>query len=675
MNRYEQPAQQQFIDTYAALPFQEMAMLGNAYKQEREKTESALDAYKSQYGNFQSMSKKDIENWDQTIGVINPALEKMSANPEYIKSQEGQAEIRSLIRSVDTSKLNMLRTSADNLQKRSQVVAQMKASGRYNPEWDDVNIEQWDTLGSGKIMTDLSPIEYMNAAELSKQYFDNMQPGTLDSKWVDGVKYQVTGNNEADLRSIAMSKANDLIATPQGQKYYQQFLAKTGDPDKAAQQFQEMIVDANRDRIIRPKLDIDQAWLAQLKTSAKATEKINTPSMPEPDLYDLVTKSHTDKIKSRVGNDLNQYRDYIASLVTKYGTDNDISKAAVAGLKGIDKQFENINQETRIMQHAAQEASLYKNKYLQTNDENDLIQSQQLDYMAKMYKQSIDMRSASMLQRAQKPLIREEFKAAAGFDIEAVNNPKKFSHEGYMKGVKRVNSMLEFQLSDKVSSDVLIKNDNNIADVITDVNGSKNKAYQYNTSKDFLLPETVFQLQLGKGGRKVQRESGGFADSSFPIRELIESGKLSNVQFIPDNSYQRVVSNTGPQLLAKGKLRINKEQLRGIVGSGILRSGQGFGRDFMSGIGSAGIGLPFSKESVDSAMKRLYDASEVKEKVGDDGVAYYEMDIMKALPNEGEYVQTTKSLYKNTEGIGGAAHEKSVFPNEASRTMSTTGAK
>ena len=55
------------------------------------------------------MSKKDLESWDKTIGVINPAIEQMSTNPEYIKSQEGQAEIRRLIRSVDTSKLGMLK--------------------------------------------------------------------------------------------------------------------------------------------------------------------------------------------------------------------------------------------------------------------------------------------------------------------------------------------------------------------------------------------------------------------------------------------------------------------------------------------------------------------------------------------------------------------------------------
>ena len=58
-------------------------------------------------------------------------------------------------------------------------------------------------------------------------------------------------------------------------------------------------------------------------------------------------------------------------------------------------------------------------------------------------------------------------------------------------------------------------------------------------------------------------------------------------------------------LVAKGKLRIPKEALRDIVGTGILVSDSGW-RSFFSGMGTLGVGLSFSKESVDSAMKRLF---------------------------------------------------------------------
>lgn len=670
MNYYEQPAQQQFIDTYASVPFQEMMMLGQAYKQERDRTEAAIDVYKAQYGDFQSMSKKDIEAWDKTIGVIDPALQKMSANPEYIKSQEGQAEIRNMIRSVDTSKLNMLKQSAENLSKRASVIAQLKAQGKYNQAWDDVDITSWDTLGQNKIMTDLSPVEYVNAADLSQRYFDQMKPGTIGSTWKDGVKYQVTGNTEEDLRSIAMAKANDLMNTPQGQMYYKEFLAKTGDPDKAAQEFQNMIVDANRDRIIRPTLTVDPAWMLQLKADATSKKQTGKESaMPEPTLLDFTTKSHTDTIRGRIGSDIMSYRNYIQGLTTKYGENSKIAQDAKKGLAGIDREIASMNQNQQQQVQATQQANLYYARYNQTGNDQDLLAATQLENLAQAYQQDTQIRSAKIMNRAAKPLARQEFKSAAGFDIEEISDPKKFSAEGYLKGVKRANAMYEFKLSDKVSKDVLLDNAGGLRDKIVDTDGSKRDAYQFNSSEGFLLPETVFNMNLGKAeGRKVTRAAGALASDQFPVRELIESGRLSNVQFIPDNKYQRIISDGKPTMLAKGKLRVPKQQLQDIVGTGILKQDTKSG-SFWSGVATLGVGMPFSKEGVDSAMKRLFDAGQASEKVGDDGVEYYEIDIMRALPNTPEYQQTTNQLWKNTQGIGGASHEKATFQTSAEQTL------
>lgn len=666
MNFYEQPAQQQFIDTYAALPFQEMAMLGSAYKQEKEKTEAALDAYKAQYGDFKSMSIKDIENWDKTIGVVNPALEQMRLNPEYIKSQEGQAQIRNLIRSVDTKQLNQYRTNAANLEKRAEMVQRLKAAGKYNPEWDDIDIANWDTAKQG-IMTDLAPIEYQSASELSKQYFDNLTPGHLDFVYQNGVRYRRTGNTKADLEAIAMAKENDLLATPQGQKYYEGFLKQTGgDAEKAAQKFRDMVVDVNMERTLRPKMDVDEGWLYQQREAAKAKpqpKKGTEPSMPEPDLYDFVAKSHVEKVKSQIGPDLTQYRNYIESLTTKYGKDSAIGKNAMQGLKGIDRELSKSAEDSQISQAAAMQAQQYYMQYQNTNNDQDLLKAKQFEYAAGEYKRSSQIREAKVLERAQQPVMREEFKKAAGFDIEAINDPGKFSHAGYLKGVKRVNQKLEFSLSDKTSGDILLKNDNNLQDVVTNTSGGKTKVYQYNTTSGFKLPETIFEMTMGKGGRQTKRIANAMKDDSFPLKELIESGKLQNVQFIPDNKYQRVSSNQGPQLIAKGKLRIPKEQIRNVVGTGMMPA---FGVKYFS----AG----FTKESVNSAMKRMFDAGEIEEVVGDNNVPYYEIDIMKELPNDPEYIQTTKSLYKNTEGIGSASHEKATFGDEAERTMTTQGA-
>ena len=80
--------------------------------------------------------------------------------------------------------------------------------------------EEIESCGK-KVFEDISPVKFMTANQLSNPYFDNLKPGSLGVQWKDGVKYQVTGNNMDDLYAVANAHYNDLINTPQGQKYYQ----------------------------------------------------------------------------------------------------------------------------------------------------------------------------------------------------------------------------------------------------------------------------------------------------------------------------------------------------------------------------------------------------------------------------------------------------------------------
>jgi hypothetical protein len=67
-------------------------------------------------------------------------------------------------------------------------------------------------------------------------------------------------------------------------------------------------------------------------------------------------------------------------------------------------------------------------------------------------------------------------------------------------------------------------------------------------------------------GRRARRDAGIGRDTSFPFRELVESGQLSGVQFIPNNK----VVKTGPGSMAlSGKLRIPKERIEKSLGTGM----------------------------------------------------------------------------------------------------------
>lgn len=270
MNFYEQPVAQNFMDTYAPLPFKEMAMLGEAYKKEKDATEAAIDEFQSKYGDFTSLSQRDVESWDaQTFGKIRPELLQMAGDPEKIKSQEFQAGIRRAIRSVDPSKLGVLKQSAENLKQRAAIIAQLRAQGKYKESWDLIDIANWDSMNQG-IMTDLSPLEYKSLHDIAAPYSQALKPSYLRA--VDPYRYMV-GVDENMIRNSLNTAASDIFSTPQGKAWYNDIatdLAKQGitDPEKVSERMMDMLVQSQGD-YIHENLKTDDVALKKLELSSK----------------------------------------------------------------------------------------------------------------------------------------------------------------------------------------------------------------------------------------------------------------------------------------------------------------------------------------------------------------------------------------------------------------------
>lgn len=282
MNFYERPAQQQFIDTYAALPFQEMAMLGQMYKQETDKAEAAIDAFKSKYGDFTSMSAADTAAWDkETFSKIEPALSQIAKNPEYIKSQEGQAELRKLARSVDTKKLGELRQSSENLQKRAAVIAQLQAQGKYKKSWDNIDIANWDTTKQG-IMTDLSPLEYKDLHDIASPYSQALKDQYLGK--IDRYRYWV-GVDENQIRQSLNNAATDIFSTPQGTAWYNDIkteMAAKGvtDPTAVKEEMMNRLVQSQKDYMRKNIAYDDAAIKMDVAASRKKGSEKTLPVQP-----------------------------------------------------------------------------------------------------------------------------------------------------------------------------------------------------------------------------------------------------------------------------------------------------------------------------------------------------------------------------------------------------------
>lgn len=285
---YDQAAQAQFLNTYAPINFGELYRIGAAQKQAVDEAAQQFSNQLQKFGEFRSPSRVDTQNYyNLTIGRrdFQDAINQMISNPDYMKDSANRAQLQSLINSVDYSSLSQLKESADYLRLGLQIRAKMKAEGRLKDSWDKSDIANYDTLGTGKIFDDITPVAYMNLNELSTPYFNDLKPGFLGTDYVNGTRYIVTGNNMEDLLSVANAKFNDLIDTPQGQKYYEEFLDKNaGNAEAAKQQFINAVAQSQIDRTRRPKYDVDPSFIEQLRYSLKNRLGSEKTSQSLPDL-------------------------------------------------------------------------------------------------------------------------------------------------------------------------------------------------------------------------------------------------------------------------------------------------------------------------------------------------------------------------------------------------------
>lgn len=650
-NRYDQAAEAPILNTYVPINFGELYRIGATQKAAVDEAAKQFSTALQKFGEFRSPSAVDTQNWyNLTINRkdVQEAISQIAQNPDAMKDASFRANLQSLINSTDYSSLSLLKESADNLRAGLEMRAKMEAEGKYKEGWDDSNIPQYDTLSNKRVFSDITPVRYMTADELSNPYFSNLKPSSLGSVWKDGVKYNRAGITYDTLYDIANARFNDLVSTPQGQKYYKEALQATGGNEAAAREaFVGMIADSQRDRIVNQDT-VDPLWLIQAKHAASRTGK-DEIIRPNTTRLDFLNESITRSVQSRIGSRFDQYRNYIEGLISKY-PNTKIAQDAKKGVQNIDNMMSSYMQ-------LNQAAMQYSNAYRATGNDNDLI-------VARSASDAADRLQAQMIGLANKHILRDEFQKTSGFSPISVSGNKEYSKQGYLKGVNSALDMIKGNVS-LLESDDLLTGIGGSQQEIKDENGTTKNVYQFNDSRGFLLPETVFQIASETTPRKAERVAGIGRDTSFPLKEVLESGNLSDVQFLPEGKMVKV----GPGTFAlSGKIRIPKERIEQALGTG-LWSDKGLTQGFADNLVA-----PFGRQSTRTALKDLYKASEVTEVVGEDGHEYFEMDIFKALPstnNAPEFWQRVNQRWQggSPTGIGGTSQAKDEYGTSALQTL------
>lgn len=296
VNRYDNPAQAEFINTYVPIPFEQLYTLG---KQAKENVDQALKDYSTaldKWAEFQSPSAVDTKAYyDETYGRALPVVEELSKNLDMIKTAEGRSKIYSAINNVDRAKLSMLRQSAEGLRERQKVNQRLMLEGKYNPLWHDVDFTGYNTLSSG-IYNDVSPLGYKSIKDLTDNYVNNLKDSYLGRS--NGFIH--TGVTGDQIKKILDENKSGILSTPEAQMHMQVYLKQNpgATAEDAANAFMEKAYIDNQE-YIRNNITVDpyemQALKEQQALRVAATRKGKNDEQPT-DYPDAYTKLYNDAV-------------------------------------------------------------------------------------------------------------------------------------------------------------------------------------------------------------------------------------------------------------------------------------------------------------------------------------------------------------------------------------------
>lgn len=261
VNRYDNPAQAQFINTYVPIPFEQLYTLGKEAKAEVDKALNAYTTALDKWGEFRSPSEKDTrEFYNETYGRALPVAEELARNIDLIKTPEGRAKIFSVINNTDRAKLSMLKQSADNLRSRQQINAKLMMEGKYNPLWHNVDFTNYSTIDSG-IYNDLSPLAYKSEVDLVKPFVDNLKPSSLGTEG----GYLMHGVSQEAVKAQVDKNLSSILNTPEAQKHIQVLMSQGMSKDAATNTFVNNVYTAANEFAWKDRSGVDAFALEAMR--------------------------------------------------------------------------------------------------------------------------------------------------------------------------------------------------------------------------------------------------------------------------------------------------------------------------------------------------------------------------------------------------------------------------
>ena len=271
----------------------------------------------------------------ESLGKLAPFIEQAAANPELMKDPMFRAQLQSSINNIDYTKLGMLEQSAANMKARLQNIAKLEAAGKYNKNWDDVDISNWDTLSSQGVMNSLIPMEYQTLEAFGTPFVDKLKPTFYKGVDPNNPKNKLAFTNwmsitRDDIARQFAQHINDIKMDPKGRKHYEDIARSVlaQNPNATQEQIDEVFIDAlttrQSDKIIStPVVDqvglqtylVDYKYKKEAEKAAREAEQAAPYESPRESLTEQYNSNYNDYVERNLTDE--KRKDYAADQASQ----------------------------------------------------------------------------------------------------------------------------------------------------------------------------------------------------------------------------------------------------------------------------------------------------------------------------------------------------------------------
>ncbi len=245
-NRFDQPAEAQFVNTYVPIPFQELQQAGLAKQQQFNVGQQRLDIAQAEAEQLKYIADSQDEQYikNEVIGTVNEIADEFEgrdySDPTVMRS------INKRLRTIDKQRVDRIQQSAASYGQFQQDVRKLGLQGKDAPYLNQFDPSQFSSEFGTFTQTPEARLDYKAAAE---SYFNNMAEkylGTIDVE--PGIKGIVHGIPDAELVTRAGEIAGDYMNSPDGRQHAQQFLYMGATEEEIPALMQDYIINIAREK-------------------------------------------------------------------------------------------------------------------------------------------------------------------------------------------------------------------------------------------------------------------------------------------------------------------------------------------------------------------------------------------------------------------------------------------